>query len=49
MRSNCRVQLSRADEGPISATLLVIAMLLLAFVLLPNIRKQRDVAFEAED
>jgi len=56
MEENLRraMLLARGDffvffQRPISATLLVIAILLLVFVLLPNIRKKRDVAFEADD
>jgi putative tricarboxylic transport membrane protein len=46
--------LSRGDpmvflERPLSLTFLVLAAILLAFVILPNVRKARDVAFrEAE-
>ena len=56
MEENLRraMLLARGDffvffQRPISATLLVISILLLVFVLLPNIRKKRDVAFEADD
>ena len=56
MEENLRraMLLARGDffvffQRPISATLLVIAIGLLVFVLLPNIRKKRDVAFEADD
>lgn len=56
MEENLRraMLLARGDffvffQRPISATLLSIAILLLIFVLLPNIRKKRDTAFEADD
>ena len=56
MEENLRraMLLARGDffvffQRPISATLLGIAILLLVFVLLPNIRKKRDVAFEGDD
>jgi len=56
MEENLRraMLLARGDffvffQRPISATLLIVAILLLLFVLLPNIRAKRDVAFEADD
>jgi len=56
MEENLRraMLLARGDffvffQRPISATLLVIAILLLVFVLLPNIRKKREEAFEGDD
>ena len=56
MEENLRraMLLARGDffvffQRPISATLLVVAILLLLFVLLPSIRKKRDVAFEGDD
>lgn len=56
MEENLRraMLLARGDffvffQRPISATLLSIAILLLVFVLLPNIRKKREEAFEGDD
>jgi len=56
MEENLRraMLLARGDffvffQRPISATLLVVAILLLVFVLLPNIRKKREEAFEGDD
>jgi putative tricarboxylic transport membrane protein len=56
MEENLRraMLLARGDffvffQRPISATLLIVAILLLLFVLLPSIRKKRDVAFEGDD
>ncbi len=56
MEENLRraMLLARGDffvffQRPISATLLVVAILLLAFVLLPNIRAKREDAFAGDD
>lgn len=56
MEENLRraMLLARGDffvffQRPISATLLIVAILLLLFVLLPNIRAKREVAFEGDD